>query len=1619
MWGQTPGEESFRRRAEEVNPHELHHREENRDQDGRDQGEDDDTEKDEAEKDGNDLSGPTEKPTPDNISSSPSYTWGERDVGGPVNQRNAMREFEELQQELSKLSVGRTRSRSRSTTRPGTASRVASRVASHAGSEARRQSFFWRVTSHVTSRASRPTTAAVDDTDEDEEDLEGPTPEEEEDDDFQLEQFMRDGHLEKRTDSGESTKKVGVVFRNLTVKGVSSSASFVRTLPEAIMGSFGPDLYRILCSFVPALRFGRQPPLRTLIHDFTGVVRHGEMMLVLGRPGSGCSTFLRVVANSRGSYASVEGEVSYSGISAEEARKKYRGEVVYNGEDDQHMPSLTVGQTLKFSLLNKTRKHLRNDMELIIDSLLRMFAIKHTRNTLVGDAYVRGVSGGERKRVSIAETLATKSTIACWDNSTRGLDASTALDYAKSLRIMTDISDRTTITTLYQAGEGIYELMDKVLVIDEGRMLYQGPASEARQYFVDLGFYAPPRQTTADFLTSICDTNTRQFREGFEDSCPKTAAELEKAFRASEAYRKVLADVEDFERHLQQTGHADTKAFQESVEQQKSKRVSDHSNYTVSFWKQVLACTRREFWLIWGDKTSLYTKYFIIVSNGFVVSSLFYNTPEDTSGTFVRGGVVFFSIIFLGWLQLTELMKAVSGRVVVARHKEYAFYRPSAVNLARALTDFPMLASQAIIFCLIVYFMTGLDVDAGKFFIYLLFVYTSTFCFTALYRMMASLSPTIDDAVRFSGIALNLLVIFTGYVITKPVLLGEKIWFGWLYWVNPVSYAFEGLLTNEFSGRTLECAPSQLVPQGPGIGIENQGCAIPGARIGSSIVSGSDYLSSQFEYSRGHLWRNFGVVIAFSVLYLLVTVLATELLSFVGPGGGSLMFKGSKRAKKQVKFVSAKADEEKGGVAGESGLAEAPAKHTRTQDEVLGELVRSERVFTWENISYTVPTPAGPKKLLNSVDGYAKPGVMVALMGASGAGKTTLLNTLSQRQTVGVVSGDMLVDGKALGTEFQRSTGFVEQMDLHDGTATIREALEFSAILRQSRDIPHHEKIEYVDKIIDLLELQDIQDAIINSLGVEQRKRLTIGVELAAKPSLLLFLDEPTSGLDSQSAFSIVRFLRKLCAAGQAVVCTIHQPSSDLIQQFDQILALNPGGNVFYFGPVGDNGSAVIKYFADRGVDCPPGKNVAEFILETAAKVGRKPDGKRINWNKEWRASKEYRQLVDEIQRIKADRIKKVADRAETDAADNVSKVAEHEFAAPVMTQVVQLSKRMFIHQWRDPSYVYGRLFAAFVVGVFNGFTFWKLGDTIADMQNRMFTSFLIIMLPATVLNAVLPKFYMNRALWEVREHPSRIYGWVAFCTAEILSEIPGSIIASVLYWLLWYLPTGLPYDAPAAGYVFLMTLLFFLFMASWGQWICAWAPSFTVISNVLPFFLVMFSLFNGVVVPYSQLNVFWRYWLYYLNPSTYFVAGILAATLTGQTVRCADNEAAYFNPPNGQTCLEFAGDFARRAGQGYLTNPNDTQNCGYCPYANGDEYLTSLNIVPSEKWRDFGIFLVFCVTNWMLVYFFIYTVRIKGWSFGFGPLFGLVGKSVGAVKGLFARKPSKGKELESSGSEV
>ena len=463
----------------------------------------------------------------------------------------------------------------------------------------------------------------------------------------------------------EKTRHVGLVFRNLSVKGMGLGAALQPTLADPFLGI--PRTLAALFTGGPKKVAGK-PPIRTILNDFTGCVRPGEMLLVLGRPGSGCSTFLKVLANQRFGYESIDGDVTYGGTDAKTMGKHFRGEVLYNPEDDLHYATLSVKRTLEFALKTRTPgKASRNEGESRADYVKeflrvvsKLFWIEHTMNTKVGDEFVRGVSGGEKKRVSIAEAMITKASTQCWDNSTRGLDASTALEYVQSLRSLTNMAHISTSVALYQAGESLYDLFDKVILMDEGKCLYYGPTEEAAAYFENLGFLRPQRWTTADFLTSVTDPHERQVREGYEHRIPRSTDQFETAYKKSPIFESNVRDIESFElqteQQRQQRVAAATKATKEK-------------NYTLPYHKQVWACTHRQFLVMFGDRQSLGGKWGGILFQALIVGSLFFNMPKTSGGVFERGGVLFFMLLFNALLALAELTATFSSRPILLKHK--------------------------------------------------------------------------------------------------------------------------------------------------------------------------------------------------------------------------------------------------------------------------------------------------------------------------------------------------------------------------------------------------------------------------------------------------------------------------------------------------------------------------------------------------------------------------------------------------------------------------------------------------------------------------------------------------------------------------------------------------------------------------------------------------------------------------------------------------------------------------------------------------------------------------------------------------------------------------------------
>lgn len=217
-------------------------------------------------------------------------------------------------------------------------------------------------------------------------------------------------------------------------------------------------------------------------------------------------------------------------------------------------------------------------------------------------------------------------------------------------------------------------------------------------------------------------------------------------------------------------------------------------------------------------------------------------------------------------------------------------------------------------------------------------------------------------------------------------------------------------------------------------------------------------------------------MIALMIFGCAVYLTATEFISAKKSKGEVLLF-----PRGRVPDLAMKTDEEaheENQITNEITLA-----RTKTVPDAPAHIQKQTAVFHWDGVNYDIKIKKETRRLLDDVDGWVRPGTLTALMGVSGAGKTTLLDVLASRTTIGVVTGEMFVDGRMRDTGFQRKTGYVQQQDLHLATSTVREALTFSAVLRQSKTIPLKEKIMYVDEVIKVLEMESYADAVVGVPG--------------------------------------------------------------------------------------------------------------------------------------------------------------------------------------------------------------------------------------------------------------------------------------------------------------------------------------------------------------------------------------------------------------------------------------------------------------------------------------------------------------------------------------------------------
>ncbi|KAK1598936.1 ABC-2 type transporter [Colletotrichum navitas] len=1351
---------------------------------------------------------------------------------------------------------------------------------------------------------------------------------------------------------GNPPKTTGIAFKNLSIFGYGSSTDYQKSVSNVFLG---------LSAGVKKL-LGRRDQRIDILHDLEGVIHSSELLAVLGPPGSGCSTFLKTVAgDTHGFYINDDATINYQGIHPKAMRTAFRGEAIYTAEVDNHFPQLSVGDTLYFAARARCPKNIpvglskREYAEHIRDVIMAIFGISHTKNTRVGDDFVRGVSGGERKRVTIAEAALSNSPLQCWDNSTRGLDSANALEFCRTLRTQADVMGSTSCVAIYQASQDAYDIFDKVLVLYKGRQIFFGKTGDAKAYFEELGFVCPEQQTTADFLTSMTSHKERVIRPGWEGRTPRSPEEFAQAWKASECRARLMEDVDDYlHRHPFHGEHHEKFLESRRIDQSKFQRA--RSPFTLSYMEQMRLTLWRNWVMLKGDPSVPVSMMMTNVAVALITSSIFYNLPPGTSSMNRRAILLFFIILTNAFSSILEIMLLYAKRTIVEKHSRYALYHPSAEALSSMIVDMPYKIVNAICINTIYYFMGNLRREPGPFFFFLLISFTMVLVMSMMFRLIGSAARSITQALAPGSLVLFIISLYAGFALPPQYM---QVWLSWLRWINPAFYGLESVLVNEFVGRDFPC--STFIPQGPNynsVASNQRACSSPASVLGQDFVRGTDYLLTLYNFENSHRWRNFGILIAWMIFFMALHLCATEYISSERSKGEVLVFsrKAMRRFRKQWT----------GDV--ESDSASNPQQTSSDNNGNVSGIEEQASVFHWKDVCYDIKIKGEPRRILDEVSGWVKPGTLTALMGVSGAGKTTLLDVLATRVTMGVVSGEMLVNGQPRDESFQRKTGYAQQQDLHLPTSTVREALNFSAMLRQPAHYTRKEKLEYVDTVIHLLEMGEYSDAVIGvpgeGLNVEQRKRLTIGVELAARPQLLLFLDEPTSGLDSQTSWSICDLMEKLTKSGQAILCTIHQPSAMLFQRFDRLLLLARGGRTVYFGEIGRNSQTLVDYFVrNGGPDCPPGANPAEYMLEV---IGAAPGAHTdIDWPAVWRQTPEYQSVQDELARLRAGTSAESAPASKPDAS------SYKEFAADYITQFEEVTTRVFQQYWRSPSYIYSKATLSVGVALFIGLSFLNAKNTQRGLQNQAFGVFIFVTMFGQIGQQLMPVFVSQRTMYEARERPSKAYSWTAFLFANIIVEMAWNSVIGVFCFICWYYPIGLyrnaypMNDVGSRGVAMLLHVwMFFIFTGTFAQMVIAGLPSVEIAGGIVNLFSIMMFLFCGIIAGPRDLPRFWIF-MYRVNPFTYVAEGFLGTSLANAAVHCAANEYVVFTAPSNQTCGQYLSDYISVAG-GYLSDPNagNGANCQYCALATTNAFLSAIEVKFGNRWRDFGFLWVYTIFN-------------------------------------------------------
>ncbi|KAB2081398.1 hypothetical protein ES319_A05G129500v1 [Gossypium barbadense] len=1231
----------------------------------------------------------------------------------------------------------------------------------------------------------------------------------------------------------------------------------------------------------------------TILKDVSGMIKPGRMTLLLGPPSSGKTTLLLALAGKLDPALQFSGSVTYNGHTMKEFVPQRTA--AYISQFDLHLGEMTVRETLAFSArcqgvgtrydmlseLSRREKQANikpdpdidvfmkaiategQEANVITDYIMKILGLDICADTLVGNEMLRGISGGQRKRVTTGEMLVGPARALFMDEISTGLDSSTTFQIVNSLRQTVHILNGTALISLLQPAPETYDLFDDIILLSDSVIVYQGPREHVVSFFESMGFKCPERKGVADFLQEVTSRKDQ----------------MQYWARKDQPYRFITAN--EFAEAFQ-TFHVGMKLGEElgtPFDKKKSHPAAlTTKKYGVGKWELLKACIAREFLLMRRNSFVYIFKCIQLTIVSCITMTLFLRTEMDrdsVQGGRIYMGALFFGMIFIMFNGMPELSMTITKLPVFYKQRDLLFFPPWAYALPSWILKIPMTFIEVSVWVFITYYVIGYDPNVERFFRqYLLLVLINQMA-SSLFRFIASAARNMIVANTFGTFALLVLFALSGFVLARDKIRG---WWIWGYWISPLMYGQNALMVNEFLGHQWSRVP-------------------PGSNesIGLQVLKSRSFFHESYWY-----WLGVG---ALAIFVVLLNVFFTLALTFLKPfeknravisekpesndqaNGvvGSIQLTDREKSSSHVNRSEIQDDIQRSASSSKSFSLSDATLRTNGKKKKGMVLPFEPHSLTFEDIYYSVDMPQEMKEqgitkddrlvLLKGISGAFRPGVLTALMGVSGAGKTTLMDVLAGRKTGGYIEGNITVSGFPKKQEtFARVSGYCEQNDIHSPHVTVYESLLYSAWLRLSNDIDAETRKMFIEEVMELVELDSLRHALVglpgvNGLSTEQRKRLTIAVELVANPSII-FMDEPTSGLDARAAAIVMRTVRNTVDTGRTVVCTIHQPSIDIFEAFDELFLMKRGGQEIYVGPLGHHSKYLIRYFEGiQGVSkIKDGYNPATWMLEVTASAQELSLG--VDFADIYKNSDLYR------------RNKALIEDLSKPAPGAKELYFPTQYSQSFLTHCTACLWKQHWSYWRNPPYTAVRFLFTTVIALMFGTLFWDLGSKtkkIQDLSNAMGSMYAaVLFIGIQNSSSVQPVVSVERTVF-YRERAAGMYSAMPYAIAQVLVEIPYIFVQASVYGIIVYSMIGFEWTATKFFWYLFFMLFTLLYFTYYGMMAVAVTPNHHIAAIVSSAFYGLWNVFSGFIIPRPSIPVWWR-WYYWICPVSWTLYGLFVS---------------------------------------------------------------------------------------------------------------------------------------------